>query len=331
MSFNRRDFITNSLRASVLIFGGLHVNTKARSHPINEASRLLNTNIDDAAYKISIFSKHLHWLGYDEMATTAASLGFDGLDLTVRPEGHVLPERVEEDLPKAVNAATKAGLKIYSIVTAISDADDPLTERILKTAGGLGIKAYRLGWYKYDSKISIEENMKLIAGKIKKLDALNKKYNIQGLNQNHSGQYFSAPVWDLAQTLKDLNVKSTGSQYDVYHATIEGMNSWIYGFKLIQPYIKMINIKDFQWNKKDGKWITEGVPLGQGAVNWKTYLSMLKSNNVNVPVSIHYEYPLGGAEHGARELTMPKEQILSTMKKDVEFLKASLKEAGLVS
>jgi hypothetical protein len=33
------------------------------------------------------------------MAKAATEIGFDGVDLTVRPKGHVLPDNVEKDLP----------------------------------------------------------------------------------------------------------------------------------------------------------------------------------------------------------------------------------------
>jgi sugar phosphate isomerase/epimerase len=265
------------------------------------------------------------------MAYAAAELGFDGVDLTVRPEGHVLPERVEQDLPKAYDAIKKAGINLYSIVTAITDPNDPSTEKILKTASTLGVRFYRMGWFNYDDKISIEENLQLISEKLKRLEALNTKYNIQAVYQNHSGRYFSAPIWDLAQALKMANVQTIGSQYDIYHATVEGMNAWVYGLKLMKPFIKMINIKDFQWEKKNGKWITEGVPLGSGAVEWKNYFALLKEYQLKVPISLHCEYPLGGAEGGARTLTIPKEQVLNSMRKDLLFLKQGLREAGLIA
>ena len=183
-----------------------------------------------------------------------------------------------------IDAIKKAGINLYSIVTAITDPIDPATEKILKTASQLGVKYYRMGWFNYDDKISIEENLQIISVKIKKLEALNAKYNIQAVYQNHSGRYFSAPIWDLAQSLKMANAQTIGAQYDIYHATVEGMNAWVYGLKLIKPYIKMIAIKDFQWEKKNGKWITEGVPLGSGAVDLKNYFSLLKEYQVKVPI-----------------------------------------------
>src|ERR1700737_1624160 len=63
----------------------------------------------DTRLKIYIFSKHLQFLNYKDMAEAAAEMGFDGVDLTLRPRGHVLPENVEMDLPKAVEAMHKVG------------------------------------------------------------------------------------------------------------------------------------------------------------------------------------------------------------------------------
>ena len=137
------------------------------------------------------------------MAKVVAELGFDGVDLTVRPQGHVLPERVEADLPKAVEAVSKAGKKVYMLTTAINDADDPVTEKILKTASSLGIQHYRMGYGYYDKKRSVEESIGIVHKQLEKLAKLNEKYSISGEYQNHSGDYgsgiyFGGPVWDLA-------------------------------------------------------------------------------------------------------------------------------------
>jgi sugar phosphate isomerase/epimerase len=289
---------------------------------------------DNEDFSISIFSKHLHWLNYNEMAIVAAEMGFDGVDLTVRPQGHVLPERVEEDLPKAMEAVNKAGKDIYMITTSINDADDPITEEILKTASSLGIRHYRLGWMYYDDTKTIEENISVVQGKMSKLAVLNEKYSISGEYQNHSGIdiegiYFGGSIWDLFGVLKNINSLWLGSQYDIYHATVEGANAWPVGLKLISPYIRTFDIKDFQWSKKDGKWSSESVPLGEGMVDYKKYFGLLKQLRISGPVSVHYEYPLGGAEFGAKVITMKREEIITAMKKDLIILKNLLFEARL--
>lgn len=287
------------------------------------------------AFKISLFSKHLQWLDYENMARVAAEIGLDGVDLTVRPQGHVLPENVEKDLPKVMEAVKKAGMNIYMIATAILDADDPLTDKILKTASSLGIRHYRMGWMHYDEKKSVEENISLVQAKLSRLAELNEKYSISGEYQNHSGVgaegiYFGGAVWDLAEVLKNVDSPRVGSQYDIYHATVEGANTWPVGLKLISPYIRSIDIKDFKWTERDGKAKNESVPLGEGIVDFKRYFSFLKQYKIEVPVSLHCEYPLGGAESGANTLTINGEDVISAMKKDLITLKNWLDEAGCI-
>jgi sugar phosphate isomerase/epimerase len=335
MNTSRRNFIARSVLATAGISAGLNSMIKARASEINpgEITRIPETK-DHEDLSISIFSKHLHWLDYSEMATVAAEMGFEGVDLTVRPQGHVLPERVEEDLPKAMEAVNKAGMNIYMITTSVNDADDPTTEKILKTASLLDIRHYRLGWMYYDDTKTIEENISVVKRKMSKLAILNKKYSISGEYQNHSGVdsagiYFGGSIWDLFGVLKNINSRWLGSQYDIYHATVEGANTWPVGLKLISPYIRTLDIKDFQWSKKDGKWSSESVPLGEGMVDYKKYFGLLKQNNISGPISVHYEYPLGGAEVGANELTMNKKDVISVMRKDLTTLKKYLAEANL--
>jgi L-ribulose-5-phosphate 3-epimerase len=331
MRTSRRNFITKSILAAAGVSAGLNSMSKANGSEVSqgEFTKIPVAKVPDA-FSISIFSKHLHWLDYREMAMVAAEIGFDGVDLTVRPQGHVLPERVEEDLPKAVEAVIKAGLIVNMITTSVKDAGDPITVKVLKTASSLGIQHYRMDWFNYDDKISIEENLKVILDQMRKLAALNEKFSISGEYQNHSGNSFGASIWDLYMVLKDVKSPWIGSQYDILHATVEGANSWVNGLKALRPFIRSIDIKDFQWEKKDGKWKAEVVPLGEGMVDFKRYLGLVKQYNLSGPVSMHFEYPLGGAENGAKTLTMKREQVISAMQKDITLLRKYLKEANLV-
>ncbi|HMG91863.1 MAG TPA: TIM barrel protein [Chryseolinea sp.] len=326
MKTNRREFILNSLLLSAGVSASSYTPVKAFPASHRNAAPLQDNDI----FKISIFSKHLQWLNYAEMAQVAAQIGFDGVDITVRPGGHVLPERVAEDLPKAVDAVRKAGMNVYMITTAVTDADDPFTDSILKTASALGIRHYRTGWLKYNSQKNIEDNLKDFELQLSKLAAINKKYSIQGEYQNHSGEYFGAPIWDLYTVLKGINSPWLASQYDIFHATIEGANSWPIGLKLIKPYIRSIDIKDFQWAKKDGKWMAEVVPLGEGLVDYKSYLNSIKLYGINVPISMHFEYSLGGAEHGNASLTIDRRDVIKSMQTDLNALKVMMRTSRLV-
>ncbi len=324
MGTSRKEFLIKSLAA----FAGLSTGFDPFSKG-NTARKRSHNGTVDRAVKVCVFSKHLEWLDYQPMAETAAKLGFDGVDLTVRPGGHVLPENVTEDLPRAAEAVRRAGLEVYMISTAIGGMDEQYTEPILKTAGELGISNYRTNWYSYDEKLSIPQNLDRFKTKLTRLADHNEKYQIQGDYQNHSGDGFGASIWDLWMVLKDIDSKWLGSQYDIRHATVEGSESWPVGLKLIHPYIGTLDIKDFHWSKQDGEWQVENVPLGEGQVDFPKYFKLIKEYGITAPISIHYEYPLGGANHGDTTLTIPEEEVLEALGRDLKTLRRWLKEYGL--
>ena len=310
--FTRRDFVKSSSLAMAAIPFLSFSNTFSASE-----------YFDENELSVNIFSKHLHFLDYTAMSEAAAEIGFDGLDLTVRPDGHVDPERVAEDLPRATEALKKAGLKPQMITTNVSNAEDPLNRTLLKTAGEQDFEYYRMGWLKYPEEQSIPETISIYQDQFKALAKYNKEVGLQGSYQNHSGEFVGAPIWDLYQILNTIPVSDCGVQYDIRHATLEGTNAWELGLKLIKDHINTIVIKDFKWESVNGKPKIKNTPLGEGMVDFPRYFSLLKKYKINVPVSLHLEYELGGAEHGNKTLTIDKKEVFKNMKKDLQFLRES--------
>jgi len=270
--------------------------------------------------RINIFSKHLQWLDYRGMADAAAEIGFDGVDLTVRPNGHVQPERVEDDLPRAVEAVKKAGLSVEMIASSAGDPDDERTEAILKTAGSLGIRYYRTAYFRYDNDRAITEQLNEIKPVVHDLAAMNRQYGIAATYQNHAGErYVGAGLWDLHELIHDVDPRWFGSQYDIRHATAEGGTTWPVTFRLLSRHINTLAIKDFVWAKRDNRWRLENVPLGSGMVDFPRFAGMIGQLNIQAPVTLHIEYPIAGAEHGARRLTGDKSVVFNAMRRDLQF------------
>lgn len=276
--------------------------------------------------KIYIFSKHLQWLDYEKMAETAAKCAYDGVDLTVRPKGHVLPEKVREDLPGAIKAIKKSGLLANRMTTAITSADDPLTHDILETASELGVTEYRMGWFDYDPAMSVLENIEQKRNELKKLAALNKKYGIKAAYQNHAGEMVGGPVWDIGLMLEGVDPEYVGIRYDVRHATVEGGQSWPLGMKFLAGRINSFDVKDFFWKETDGKWKPSNVQIGDGMVDFHRYIQIIKEYNIPGDFTIHLEYPIGGAEHGATKLEGGSDVVITAMKHDLAKLRALISQ-----
>ena len=289
-----------------------------------------STSTADSAMSLHVFSKHLQFLDYAATARAAAEIGFDGVDLAVRPKGHVLPENVTTDLPRAVAAIKQAGLQARLMTTAIMDTQPTLAARVLETAQAQGITHYRTNWLRYDrNNINLPASLKGYRQQLTALAKLNRRLDIVGGYQNHSGEhYVGAPVWDIATLLGEVDNSYLGSQYDIYHATVEGGKSWPLGLALIHPYINTVVVKDFRWEKINGTWQTLNVPIGEGMVDFSTFFSLLKKYDIHCPISVHFEYEMPGEKETMNEAERT-DKTIAVMKKDVNQLRSYLDEAGL--
>jgi len=94
MLTSRRSFASKLIFATGIAATGVHsrIFASPQSVIVDKRPGPAEHQNGPEAFKISIFSKHLQWLDYKEMANVLSEVGFDGADLTVRPGGHVLPD-----------------------------------------------------------------------------------------------------------------------------------------------------------------------------------------------------------------------------------------------
>jgi sugar phosphate isomerase/epimerase len=282
--------------------------------------------------KIAIFSKHLQFVEGEELAKTAAELGFDGIDITVRKGGHVEPERVKQDLPKLVAIIKKNGLQVPMVTTGIADAETPFAEDVIRTASELGTHHYRFGAFKYTTDKPYTAQLDAFKPRLAKLAALNARYQSCAIYHTHSGVgLVGASIWDLHEIMSGLDPKAVGINYDVGHATIEGgLGGWINSFRISGAHLRGIAVKDFAWMKDPrGGWQAQWKPIGEGMVRFPEFFGMVAETPFAGPLQVHYEYPLGGASNGARTLTMPRAEVLAAMKKDLEMIRSYMGKAGV--
>ncbi|HEY4077629.1 MAG TPA: TIM barrel protein [Rhizomicrobium sp.] len=77
-------------------------------------------------------------------------------------------------------------------------------------------------------------------------------------------------------------------------------------------------------------WRSYAVPLGMGMVDLPKIAQVMKDISFSGPVEIQAEYPNGGADAGHDTITLPREQVLGVMKRDLLTLRAVLSPAGLI-
>jgi L-ribulose-5-phosphate 3-epimerase len=265
---------------------------------------------------ICFFSKHLPKLSPGEMAKRLRAVGYGGIELTVRPGGHVSPAQVTTELPKALEAIRAEGLEVPIIATALTAADDPTLLPILTTAGKLGVRLFRPGWFSY-ALTDVRQELKRAGQALAGLTQAARRAGVELAYQNHIGQ-LGAPLWDLDSIIGPLDRRWAGIDFDIRHAVAEGgAGSWKVALKLVAPRVKVFSVKDFYWQRDDKKaWVMKDCALGEGMVDLKTPLAILATNGFRGPVTVFNEY----------EPDTAPERVLAAAGRDLVFLKARIAE-----
>jgi sugar phosphate isomerase/epimerase len=273
-----------------------------------------------------LFSKPLHNRKFTELPAVLGELGIDAVDLTCRPGGHVLPERVSEDLPKAHELLKAAGIRIAMITTAMTDADEAHAEAIVQTAAKLGIRYAKIGYLPYRDLKKIQETLADARAKLRDLAMLFRQHGLRAGFHNHSGMNVGAAMWDVWHLIRELPPEAIGSYFDLGHATAEGgASGWKIGMHLLMPRIIMLAVKDVRWEKDERRgWHLRWGPLGEGMVRWQDAFTQLKEAGFAGPVALHQEY----SPHGPPGSEADR-QTLEFIRRDWRFLRERLGEADL--
>ena len=281
--------------------------------------------------KYLMLSKPLENLSYAELADTVADLGMDGVDLTVRSPGHVLPERVKTDLPKAAEAMRTRDLEIGWLTTAVDSAASPHAEDILATASDLGIRQLKLGYYRYAGFGTMRRQIAEVRAQLQGIERLCRKYSIQAGIHAHYGPTLSATTHVVALLLDGFDPAAICYYPDLGHMGIEGsFGGWVHGLDLLADRVHMLALENVaQFREVDpetgaARWRTKVVPFDQGFIPFPEALQYLKQIGYAGYASFQAEY------RGSNSFKdMDQAHLLAQVKQDLQYTRKLADAVGL--
>ena len=245
---------------------------------------------------VGAFTKSFQDRSIPEVCHIFKQMGLDGLDLTVRPGGHIDPKAVATKLPEADQAAKAAGTRILFLTTAITAADAD-AERLLAAASEVGIDRIKLGYYRYTTFGKLSRELKQVRQRIAAVVKLAGRYNVLPCIHIHSGNFIPSHGTQLYQLIEDFTPQEVGAYVDPLHMALEGgRDGWRQGLDLLAPWIALCSVKNFDWVKdkrdKHGQqlWRTRTVPPADGICPLPQFVAALKTLNYKGPYSLHSEY-----------------------------------------
>ncbi len=286
----RREFLLRSRLAGATLVGGASLALRHVARAVAGADSAV------AGPKIGAFTKSFQDLSIPEVCRAFKSIGLDGLDLTVRPGGHIEPKDAPRELPLADAAARDAGTEILFLTTAITDANAE-AERLLAAASEIGIDRVKLGYYRYEPFGTLARQITDVRKRLARVTKMAKKYRVLPCVHIHSGTFIPSHGTQLYQLLKDFAPTEIGAYVDPLHMTVEGGgDGWRQGLDLLAPWIALVAVKNFDWQSKERdkrgqlQWGTRKVPLADGICPLPEFVSALKQSGYQGTYSLHSEY-----------------------------------------
>jgi sugar phosphate isomerase/epimerase len=278
--------------------------------------------------QLVMFSKMLQEFDIDPMGDIVKGLGLDGVDLTVRPGGHVEPAAVETDLEPAVELLRDKGLAVPMLTTALESADDPAAEPIFEVAAACGVTKLKLGYWQVREFGAMRDKVAEAKQALVGINALAEKYGVSANIHVHSGDFLSAEAAVVWMLIERYDPACIGAYPDLCHMGLEGSRSgWKQGLDLLGDRINMVGVKNaglFQETDADGnvRWVGKLLPVWEGLTPFPEAFGFLRQLRFEGPCSFHSEYKGG---FSFKDLTT--EELIAQTGEDVAYVRRLLAES----
>lgn len=312
----RRAFLAKSTQSGLAVAAGTLLTAGGAAAEDTGTGQVSGSN------PLAVFTKSFQDRPIPEVCKIFKRIGADGLDLTVRPGGHIDPQDVVRELPPAVQAAKDAGLKVFFLTTSITDADET-ARTLLATAADLGIDRVKLGYFRYKKFGEMRREIDAVKKRIDGIAKLAKPFGVLPCVHIHSGNFIPSHGTHLYELIKDFDPQDVGAYVDPQHMTKEGgVDGWRQGLDLLAPWIALSSMKNFAWEKtkRDERgqqgWRTINVPVADGVAPVQDYITSLHKLGYRGVISMHSEYKGG---HSFKKLDT--DGCIEQTEKDIQFVR----------
>lgn len=235
--------------------------------------------------QLSVFTKPWKTLTVPELGRMVHRLGFEGVELPIRPGYQVEASAIARDLPLAQEQLRDCGVSIFSVATT------PTPEAI-QTCGRLRIPVIRvmvqIGPEGYTAtERRVQQEYEALAPMLRDAGV------VLGV-QNHNGN-FVANAMGLRGLLAPFDPRVIAAVWDVAHNALNG-EALDLGLDIIWPHLNMVNLKNAFWRRTNGpeavaaEWDVFWTSGRHGQASWPLVAALLKERGYSGVVCLPAEY-----------------------------------------
>ena len=235
--------------------------------------------------RITVFTKPWKERGIEELAELVAKLGFDGVELAVRPGFQIEPETALTSLPVAAKTFAAAGLRIESVATE-------LTAELVEACARAEVPILRT-MLPVDPESGYRESVRRFQDQCRSLIPALEKTSVQIGVQNHC-DHFVGTAHGLITALEPLPEQFVAI-LDLAHTTLCG-EPIPYALELAAPRLAMVNLKNAVMEpgpvNEAGEltWRRRWVAATEGLTSWSQAVAEIRTAGFVGPICLTAEY-----------------------------------------
>jgi sugar phosphate isomerase/epimerase len=235
--------------------------------------------------KFSVFTKPWRTLSLAQLGEAVRGLGFDGIELPVRPGYQVTPEDVAA-LPAAVRTLAELGVRIFSVA-------GPTDEATIAACAEAGVPTIRIM-----APIDRGESYLEAEGRYRRafdvLVPLLDAYGVQVGVQNHVGRYVANAV-GLRRLVEGYEPRHIAIVWDAAHEALNGGDPDL-ALDVVWSHLCMVNLKNAFWQRANGPeaeeagWRVHWTAGRHGRASWSRVAAELRARAYEGVVCLTAEY-----------------------------------------
>jgi sugar phosphate isomerase/epimerase len=233
-----------------------------------------------------VFTKPWPELPLADLGKFVKNLGFDGIELPVRPGYQVPPEEVAKALPEAAKVLADQGIKIGSIA-------GPTDERTITACAKAGVPIIRV-CVDIDMRIGYMATEAKIRSRYDALIPLLEQSGVAIGVQNHCGHDVGSAI-GIMHLIEHYHPEHVGAVLDLGHCGLDGEPDDM-AIDIAWSHLLLVNLKSAYWIRKNGpevrdaEWDAYWTTGGYGISNWKLAAETLKSRGYDKDICLTAEY-----------------------------------------
>ncbi len=234
----------------------------------------------------TVFTKPWPKKSVAELAQFVKGLGFDGVELPVRPGFQVVPENVSKGLPEAAKIFADHGVKIGTVAGSM---DEPT----IAACAEAGVPIIRI-CQRIDPKAGYMAEEARVQKEYDALLPLLDKYGVAIGVQNHA-DYNVNHAMGIRHLIEKYDPKHFCAVLDQAHCGLNGEPPE-YAIDIVWSHLRVVNLKSAFWVRSNGpeapeaKWQKHWTTGRHGMAYWTRVVAELKRRNYSGDICLTAEY-----------------------------------------